>query len=229
MGVEYKHMTFVRGRYRPSAERIARFARALADEGWIASPKTLREKKVPPSRLPKAASRTGAMVHLPGPKWEPAPFAPTAEWLRSQKPHLKLSWPMVDVLEHGWRFPIEPLPYLRKGLSYELEIHWSRHYLDVVSNVEDWPVFSGRCVCGTALALPRKHILAPSFYRTTCPRCGEDPATFESGQLLHRFAIAIDCGKNLPEEGTLPSFDASLRGVRNHFFSAKFTQVGIIC
>lgn len=230
MGVEYMHVALARGRYRPSAERLARFARSLAEAGWIASPKTLREKKVPSWRLPKSASRSGAMFRGPGQTWEPAPFAPTAEWLRSAKPSLELSWPMVNVLELGWRFPVEPLPFLREGLYYELGIHWSRHYRDVVFNEPHWPEFSGRCVCGVDLALPREHILSPTFYRTTCPRCGEDPATFESGQLLHRFAVVIDCGKNLPQDTGKPaSLHPALGALCNRVFSAKLTQVGIVC
>lgn len=230
MGVEYRHMTFVRGRYRPSAARVARFARALAEEGWIASPKTFREKKVPASRLPQAASRSGALLRVPGQRPEPAPFAPTAEWLRSKKPYVELAWPMVDVLELGWRFPVQPLPYFRERLYYELEIHWSQHYLDVVSNEDRWPEFSGRCACGTDLALPREHLLAPTFYRTSCPECGQDPASFESGQLLHRFALVIDCGKNLPEDAGAPaSLHPSLRALQSRMFSAKFTQVGVVC
>ena len=230
MGVEYQHIALVRGRYRPSAERIARFAQALAEAGWIASPKTLREKKLPSSRLPKAASRSGAMFRGPAQTWEPAPFAPTAQWLRSKKPSLELAWPMVNVLELGWRFPVEPLPFYREGLYYEFGIHWSQYYRDVVSDEADGPEFGGHCGCGADLALPRKNILEPTFYRTACLHCGEDPATFESGQLLHRFALVIDCGKNLPEDTGKPaSLHPQLRALRNSLFSAKFTQVGVIC
>ena len=74
MSVEYVHHAFVRGAYRPSAERVARFIRLLGDERWIVPIHTLVARGVSRGRFWKAAQRTGAVVGSHFLEFKPAPF-----------------------------------------------------------------------------------------------------------------------------------------------------------
>ena len=129
---------------------------------------------------------------------------------------------MRDVLELGFRFPIEPLPYIQTG--YAIEVRWCSDYVDVTSAA--WAGFTGRCVCGTSLKRATTHVLERASYRTKCEVCGEDPQRFGTGQNLHRFGLTVHCGKNLPESGVRVGLHTELRALWARCFSSPPTELG---
>ncbi|MFT3766899.1 MAG: hypothetical protein QM820_15480 [Minicystis sp.] len=199
MGVEYTHYLLpTRPLQRPSAERVLAFMQALRGDGWIAAgPRGQREpceyaSGVDSGRLPAKVS---------------------VNWLRQRRAKLRIRWS----LNEASRYPLTRRPYLRKGMYWDLELHWTRYYLP--TPVQDLGrVVSIKTDCGDHLARRASVFRGAPFTTwllTKCPSCGglvdpeQAPGRFENpwtgasrqvaGMGLHRFAIKIDCGKCVPE------------------------------
>src|SRR5690242_16414777 len=92
MGVEYTHYLVPKQiTYRPSAERVSRFAASLVANGWLFEPGTPRFKQLvsggnyDPGALYAKARKTGAMFADAGGSTGSAPATPDATWLRRHK------------------------------------------------------------------------------------------------------------------------------------------------
>src|SRR5262245_3169448 len=102
MGLEILHHSFVRGLYRPSAERVAGFIQTLASDGRILPPRSKSAARIRGASFRSASRWVGNHFVKP----QPAPFTPSAEWLRAHKPYVALSWLVGDVFERGARYPL---------------------------------------------------------------------------------------------------------------------------
>src|SRR5262245_37662933 len=133
MGVEYEHYLIpTRPLQRPSAERVLAFIEAMREEGWI-------------SRKPRYPSSPHDFVARDDAGKLPAKL--TVAWLRERRAALRLRWTLAE----GTRYPLTRLPYVRDGMYWDLEIHWSRYYLP--TRVEDlWRASSIKTDCGEKLA-----------------------------------------------------------------------------
>jgi hypothetical protein len=199
MGVEYVHWLIpTRPLQRPSAERVLAFLRAMHEDGWIAG--SPRERRSAPTYA--SAGDAGRL-----------PAKPTVAWLRDRRAKLSIRWSLTETS----RYPLTRLPYLREGMYWDLELHWTRYYLP--TPVEDlWRARSIKTDCGEKLLRGdplARQIPFSEWMLTKCPSCknaidamdGEcrydNPWTGASrlvaGMGLHRFALRIDCGKCVPE------------------------------
>jgi hypothetical protein len=247
MGVEYQHYVIPQEPgFRPSAERIASFVRALLADQWIVGPDDPAfQKRLANGCFTKgthvgAARKTGAFVELEAK--EPAPRAITAEWLRERKRAIKLVWPTEMAFETGARFPLSRAPYVREWVYFAIELHWSRYFLQCSG--ENTRCAAITCTCGASLELEKA---GPFFgaYQTRCGACGVplQPSRFVmthddswsgrrtrmEGGGLHRFALVVNCGKSVPEDGAPVVLEPGLMQLLTGHFGRAFRDVGLVC
>jgi hypothetical protein len=233
MGVEYEHYLIpTRPLQRPSAERILRLIEAMRDEGWIS--KSPRYRSEPHTFV--ARGESGKL-----------PAKLTAAWLRDRRAALRLTW----TLSEASRYPLTRLPYLRDGMYWDLEIHWSRHYLPAtVPDLDHVTALKTDCGDRIVRGSPffSKEVPFTRWLIKTCPSCkGEvnvpglelsyhDPWTTSSrpvtGAGIHRFALRIDCGKSVPEDtgkGPVRVHPDLVRLAEKHLACTFHDDIGRFC
>ena len=168
----------------------------------------------------------------------PAPRVVDAAWLRSQKPDVLLAWPVESPFELGLPYPLTRPPYVRQNNYFEIQLHWSRHY------IEEVPGTGAACSCGASLERPRRFGPRASPFTALdakCRACGcaldrvrhmvtvsdERRRPVRVGPV--RFAIAIACGKDLPEDGETPlKAKPELVAMCERRFACTFDEVGYV-
>lgn len=236
MGVEYTHYLLPRdATYRPSAERLSRFAAALIAEGWLFAPGTPAfARLVSGFEYEKggayaAARKTGATyADMRGGKGA-APAALGAAWLRARKPAVIVSWP-IDALDAvGARQPLVNGARGGPGVSFTFVVRWSHPLLGITSESFCSPSRLA-CVCGAPLT-KRGSFPFITTHAARCPTCGtpvDKGAGTIHGSGLHRFAIGIECGKKVPDDPDEAKIAPELMTlVRDHFHCDLF-QLGVI-
>jgi len=231
MGVEYRHSLIPRKMtYRPKAERVIRFAAALASEGWVFNPGTptfkqlVGEGNYGKGRMYANATKTGASFETLAGDRGSAPIPLDAKWLRSHHTGITVSYPIERVFEIGGRYPLTSTPYERNWVYFGIEIEWSQLLVGVAGESFNSPARI-LCTCGGDFRSNGRfafHIL--------CPACDQPIEVSSRTPLarsgLHRFAISIECGKSVPENLDEVRFDpAFVELVRRHF-NADFFEVG---
>lgn len=246
MGVEYSHYLLPRRpSFRPSAERIARFAGLLRAEGWILGPgdaaftKMVSGFNFGPRATYGRARRTGASFRARGESGS-APFPLEPEWLRARKAMLELSWPIEGALEIGARYPLSPWPYVREGVSFELQLRWSRYLLPLLGSYTTSPD-ARACACGAA---PQPARDEPFFgaLSSQCRACGAPRdlsrlalTVDDSGERVrvdgggyHRFAVVIECGGCIPEQSRAIRVDPQLAQLASRCFGCELVELGLV-
>jgi hypothetical protein len=250
MGVEYRHLLLPRGgSRRPSAERIVRLIRELETHGYLLPPKSpvLRSMVSSSSYDPRGryggARRTGATFVDASDdlfaRGRPMPWPVDASWLRQRKEALRISWPLEWIFAHGVPYPLTRTPYLRDGTSVTYELHWSRYLIEVVAENVTAP--SPVCGCGAELVVGECGPFV-SVSRTRCAACGAkfDPSSAIArivdcdtrerrsvpGGALYRFALEIDLGKSVPEDGGLVRVRPELRALVERVIGCAFHEIG---
>ena len=126
-----------------------------------------------------------------------------------------IEWEMRDYLKLGTRYPLDQLPDPGWRPSYSLQIHLCDDFTEAPDNYGPSRKLNTVCACGQELKYQTKGIrFEEERIHRVCPSCGEPfrpqdqivemrdgstGATYEErGGLCYRFAIVVDCGKNIP-------------------------------
>ncbi len=176
---------------------------------------------------------------------EPQPAELTAEWLDDEsREELRLVWPVDVDAPSPLVYPLSHKPD-GNTFSYSIEIHRSQEFVYPVSDdIESVPT---ECKCGDDLAFDwdEDEVVNP-FGATTgiyaeCDACSRtfDPSkgtaevtnrfadtTSEiAGGAAYRFALKVDCGKNVNPDPKL-SFIPELVAILEKEFGRDFYEVG---
>jgi len=157
---------------------------------------------------------------------------------------LELRWPIVGPDAAGVEYPLTRAPYAetrqqKDEIYYEIIMHWHPWFEAIGGECVDTNL-DITCDCGAAWAIASDASLR---FRATCGGCRkpfdptrhvatiEDSYTGKRGKLVgpfYRFAIEIDCGKCLPEDGGAVMAKQALVRLCEDRLDTTLLQVGTI-
>jgi hypothetical protein len=152
---------------------------------------------------------------------KPFLFPPTGESQEAlSAPGSVITWELRDYLKLGTRYPLNKLPDPSWRPSYNLEIHLCDDFTNAVGVEAPCGELNTVCACGHDLKYETQGIpFEEHRVHRSCPSCGQSfrpqdqivemlvgstGARYEErGGLCYRFAIVVNCGKDMPllEEG----------------------------
>jgi hypothetical protein len=215
MGAYYSHYVIPRDNtLRPTPDQIIALIEAWQKGGYIL------EKESPP--VYKLDAWYGEFRKSPlkvAAQSKPFSFPPEGDSRSAlSEPGALIQWRMNDYISLGTVYPLDTLPDPGWRPSYGLEIHLCDDFTN-----KDTDAYGGscrqistHCTCGHDLLYETTGIRFEEHrVRRTCPKCGklfrpQDQIAEiaigatggkyeERGGLCYRFAIVVDCGKEMPQ------------------------------
>lgn len=250
MGVEYIHYLLPKDHaFQPSPQQLEKLIAGLYSGSWLCRPDSAEFSQLDFSCFCdfELAGKTGGFRREPQAKdSESIPYPATSEWFAARLPaDLLLVWPIYGFEKcRSLRYPFDQSVGEETEIYFEIKLQIAENYLHRVSEIFD-PLSNVDCKCGASLEF---YVDAGPFFdgriHKNCPKCGTffDPGdvfavcrdvwtgfeTEVAGGATSCFALAIDCGKAIPniDSETAIRIHPDLKKVVEETLGVMFYELG---